>query len=332
MNFFLPLLAIISATAIRASDIIFRQTLFSLPSIVIVFLEHGVGLIVLSLLYHKYIKDLRHLTRTQIWAMIWTGVFAGMLATLFYTSGLVLVSFASFSVVVLLQQLQPIRWVIAARLVLKEEITKQFIWLAIIAMIGAYLITFKDIVPNFATGDMTPLAGLFGLLAGVFRWANTAVSKYNLKNLSFQAVTIARYGIAALASLGVIFISWFINSYVHVQLSGFRGSFLMKFVEVKNLSQVVTLEPSQWLNLGWIVIFVGIIGMSLYYRGLQRVPSKVSTMCELWRPFFAFLLDIYYFDRTFTTSQIIGMLLLLSAVLLISHTQKNINPVEALEV
>jgi drug/metabolite transporter (DMT)-like permease len=127
MNLLLPLLAIISATAIRASDIIFRQALFSLPSIVIVFLEHGVGLIVLSLLYHKYIKDLRHLTRTQIWAMIWTGVFAGMLATLFYTSGLVLVSFASFSVVVLLQQLQPIRGVIAARLVLKEKITKQFV-------------------------------------------------------------------------------------------------------------------------------------------------------------------------------------------------------------
>jgi hypothetical protein len=76
------------------------------------------------------------------------------------------------------------------------------------------------------------------------------VSKYNLKNLSFQAVTIARYGIAALASLGVIFISWFINSYAHIQLSGFRGSFLMKFVEVKSLSQVVTLEPNQWFNLG----------------------------------------------------------------------------------
>lgn len=331
MNYILPLFAIISATAIRASDIIFRQNLFSLPSIVVVFLEHGIWFCILLGLYFRYSRELLHITRRQLGAIVRTGVFAGMLATLLYTSGLVLVSFASFSVVVLLQQLQPIRWVLAARLVLQEQITKKFIWLAIIAMIGAYLITFKTIVPDLSTGDMTPLAGLFGLLAGVFRGANTAVSKYNLKRISFQAVTIARYGIAAIASFALILVSWLINSYYHINTTGFRGSFLSKFIEVRDLHQVISLTQVQWYNLGGIVLLVGIIGMSLYYRGLQRVPSKVSTMCELWRPFFAFLLDIYYFDRSFTRSQCLGMALLLIAVTTISLTQKDVH-VEPLEV
>gem|GEM_PF-5896526 len=88
---------------------LFRQALFSLPSIVIVFLEHLVGLIALVILYHHSIKNLFQITRKELLALLWTGIFAGMLATLLYTSGLMLVSFASFSVVVLLQQLQPIR-------------------------------------------------------------------------------------------------------------------------------------------------------------------------------------------------------------------------------
>lgn len=328
----LPLWAILTATALWAGDMLFRQALFSLPSIVIVFLEHLVGLITLVILYHHSIKNLFQITRKELLALLWTGIFAGMLATLLYTSGLMLVSFASFSVVVLLQQLQPIRWVLSARYILHEKIGKQFIWLAFIALIGAYLITFKDLIPNLHTGDMTPIAGLFGLLAGIFRWSNTAVSKYNLRHLSFQSLTIARYAIAALAAFGVILFSIVINSSgISLESSTIISTIGNKFIEVSHFNQIYLLSLSQWSNLGAIVIGVGIIGMSLYYRGLQKIPSKVSTICELWRPLFAFLLDIFYFDRSFTWTQIIGMILLLWAVITISLHQKNLQ-IQALEV
>ncbi len=325
---FLPVLAILLATLIWASDIILRTELFKIPAIVVVFLEHFLGLIAFLFIYKNYLKELLNLTKSQKLAMVWTGVFAGALAGLFYTSGLTLVFFASFSVVVLMQQLQPIWGIIAARVVLKEKITPLFIALAAIAIVGAYLTTFENLVPVISSGNKTPLAAFFGLMAGIFWGANTAVSKYNLKSISFQAVSVARYGIAALASLVLIVFSVIFNSIFSLKLTGFWGDFGSKFVEVKNFAQIYTLTNTQWTNLFLIVLFVGIISISLYYWGLKKIPSKVATFCELGWPMWAFLLDILYFHKTFTLTQILGMILLIGSVFAISLTQTNSEPIE----
>ncbi len=325
---FLPIIAILGATLIWASDIILRTELFKIPAIVVVFLEHFLGLIAFLFIYKNYLKELLNLTKTQKLAMLWTGVFAGMLAGLFYTSGLILVFFASFSIVVLMQQLQPIWGIIAARVVLKEKITPLFICLAILAMIGAYLITFENLVPVITSGNKTPLAAFFGLMAGIFWGANTAVSKYNLKAISFQAVSVARYGVAAIASLFLIILSVIFNSIFNIKLTGFWGDFGSKFVEVKNISQIYNLNNIQWTNLILIVIFVGVISISMYYWGLKKVPSKVATICELGWPMWALLLDIFYFHKTFTTTQILGMIILVGSVFVISLTQTNSEPIE----
>jgi drug/metabolite transporter (DMT)-like permease len=324
----LPIVTIILATLIWALDVVLRTELFKIPAIIVVFLEHFFGLIVFLFLYKNYLKELLTLTKAQKLAMIWTGVFAGMLAGLFYTSGLILVFFASFSVVVLMQQLQPIWGIIAARIILKEKITPLFITLAFTAMIGAYFVTFKNGLPVIATGDKTPLAAFFGLMAGVFWGANTAVSKYNLKQISFQAVSVARYFVAAVASFLLIVFSVIINSIFNFKLTGFAGDFASKFVEVKNLSQIYTLTGFQWLNIFLIVVFVGVISISMYYWALKKIPSKVSTICELGWPFWAFLIDVLYLGTSFTTIQIFGMILLVSSVATISLTQANSSPVE----
>jgi drug/metabolite transporter (DMT)-like permease len=325
---YLPILAILVATLIWASDSLLRVELYKIPAIVVVFLEHFFGLITFIFVYKNYLKDLLHLTSNQKLAMLWTGVFAGTLAGLFYTSGLVLVLFASLSVVVLMQHLQPIWGIIAARIVLKEKITPLFIGFATLAVIGAYLITFKNIAPNLGTGDKTPLAGLFGLLAGVFWGVNTAVSKYNLNTISFQSVAVARYLIASVSSSILIIVSIFLNSVFNIKLTGFWGDFGSKFVEVKNFTQIYSLSNIQWINLFLIVFFVGIVSMSLYYWGLKKVPSKVATISELGWPMWAFLLDILYFKTTFTTSQIFGIVLLVGSVYVISLTQTNSEPIE----
>jgi drug/metabolite transporter (DMT)-like permease len=325
---YLPILAILGATLIWASDILLRTELFKIPAIIVVFLEHFFGLIAFLFIYKNYLKELLYLTRNQKLAMLWTGFFAGMLAGLFYTSGLILVLFASLSIVVLMQHLQPIWGIIAARIILKEKITPFFVGFAILAIIGAYLVTFKNITPNFGTGDKTPLAGLFGLLAGVFWGVNTAVSKYNLKTISFQAVSVARYFVAAVSSLILIIISVLLNSVFNFKLTGFWGDFGTKFVEVKQFSQIYNLTSTQFTNLLLIVLFIGIISMSMYYWGLKKVPSKVATISELGWPMWAFLLDVLFFKTTFTSSQIFGIVLLVGSVFVISLTQMNSEPIE----
>ena len=325
---YLPILAILGATLIWASDIILRTELFKIPAIVVVFLEHFLGLIAFLFIYRNYLKELVNLTKSQKLAMLWTGVFAGMLAGLFYTSGLTLVFFASFSVVVLMQHLQPVWGIIAARVVLKEKITPLFVGLAAVAIIGAYLITFKNLVPLLSSGDKTPLAAFFGLLAGIFWGANTAVSKYNLKTISFQAVSVARFAVATVASFVLIVLSIIFNSIFNVKLSGFWGDFGSKFVEVKNFSQVYSLNTIQWSNLILITVLVGILSISIYYWGLKKVPSKVATICELGWPMWALLLDILYFQKTFTLTQILGMILLIGSVFIISITQTSAEPIE----
>jgi drug/metabolite transporter, DME family len=320
-NKYVPILAILLATLIWASDSLLRVELYKIPAIVVVFLEHFFGLIAFLFIYKNYLKDLFHLTNNQKLAMLWTGVFAGTLAGLFYTSGLVLVFFASLSVVVLMQHLQPIWGIVAAHIILKEKISPAFIGFATIAIFGAYLVTFKDIVPNLGTGDKTPLAGFFGLLAGIFWGVNTAVSKYNLNTISFQSVAVARYLIATISSLILIIYSVLLNSVYNIKFTGFWGDFGSKFFEVKDFTQIYTLTSVQLINLFLIVFFVGIVSMSLYYWGLKKVPSKVATISELGWPMWAFLLDILYFKTSFTTSQFFGIVLLVGSVFAISLTQ-----------
>ena len=85
-----------------------RPKLYTLPSTLVVLLEHLLGFIVLSPFLVIYRKQIKNIKKKQWIAIFWVALFGGALGTTFITKALFLTGFHDISVVILLQKFQPI--------------------------------------------------------------------------------------------------------------------------------------------------------------------------------------------------------------------------------
>lgn len=290
-------LFIVIAALFWSFDGILRRSLYSLPSTVVVFYEHLLGAIILLPMFIKFRSDLKKMNRKEWIAIILVSLFSGALGTIFYTSALSMVNYIQFSVVVLLQQLQPVWAILAARILLKEKLSKDFLPYAILGIIAAYLITFKDLRINFVSGKETIIAAILALSAG-FVWAvSTSFSKIVLNKISFWTATSLRF--------------WF------------APIFALIFVFGQNHQQsLVALTSTQWITLLTITFSTGMVALVIYYFGLRKTPARVSAICELAWPASAIFIDYFLYKQTFTITQIIGVLILFISMKNVSKFKK----------
>lgn len=189
-------LFIIIAALLWSFDGILRRSLFTLPPAVIVFYEHLLGAIILIPITFKFIKEFKLMTRKEWISILIVSFFSGALGTIFYTQALGMVQYIQFSVVVLLQQLQPIWAIGAAAILLKEKLSSNFLKWAVLGIVAAYLISFRDLRVNLTSGSGTVIAAFLALAAG-FVWAvSTSFSKIVLNKVSFLTATSLRFWFA----------------------------------------------------------------------------------------------------------------------------------------
>lgn len=299
-----PLLIIIAAS-LWALDGIIRRSLFTLPSITIVFYEHLFGaLILLPYLVFAFKKE--GLTKKEFFLLIFISMFSGVLGTLWFTTALLKTSFISFSVVYLIQKLQPIFAITAAGIVLKEKVTKSYIKWAVIALTAAYFVTFKNGYINFATGTGTIIAALYALGAA-FAWgSSTAFSKLALRKRPSMYITSLRFVFTSILAFGMIFVLGQNKSLFSPTFSQF-GRFLL------------------------IAVSTGMVSVAIYYRGLKKVQANVSTILELVYPLLAVFIDATLYKSFLAPTQYLAGAVLLFAIYKISqiqssHSRKGGNP------
>ena len=281
--------AILLAAFLWSIDALMRQNLYSLPPAVVVFAEHILGFLVTLPWLVKYWCKIQKLERRTWYAIFWIAIFGGLLGTLLYTKALGLVQYISFSVVVLLQKLQPVFTLFLAHLILKERPRRHFYILASIAIAACYFITFPNARFDLVDGGQNLLAGLLAIGAA-FSWgSSTVMGKYTLRNLDTRVVTPLRLGLTAFLTLLVV---WF---------SG-------------NLDVVSQIQPKQFFFLICIVFSSGTLALSMYYFGLKHVPASRSTILELFWPLSAVTIDWVFFQRTLSWSQIAGAIVLLAVI------------------
>src|SRR3989338_670118 len=188
---------IIFAALLWSLDGLLRRNLYSLPAATIVLLEH---LLVLAVLAPLLIKEFKHwlsLSSRTWYSVVAIALLSGTIGTIAYTAALGKVNYISFSVVVLLQQLQPVFAIALAGLLLKEPMTKRFIGLAALGFIAAYVVSFPELRPNVATGSGTMLAAALAVCAA-FSWgAGTALGRYALSHLSFVSLSGLRFALTS---------------------------------------------------------------------------------------------------------------------------------------
>lgn len=280
---------IIIAALLWSLDGILRRGLYSLPPTIVVFWEHILGALVLLPFVFKNLKEVKKMTRKEWLSIFIVGLFSGALGTIFYTAALGKVNYIPFSVVVLLQQLQPIWAIITAAIVLKEKITGKFIPWAALAIASSYLVTFKDLKLNWQSGQGTIIAALLALGAGMMWAMSTSFSKIVLKKISFQTATFLRFVLAPVFALIFVFF-------------------------LKQNNQLTLINQSQWESLTVIVFSTGLVGILFYYYGLKKVQAKISSILELTWPVSAIFIDYFYFKNSFSATQLIGALLVLLSI------------------
>ena len=299
MKRFSPLLIMLAAV-LWSLDGLLRRQLYSLPPATLVMLEHMIGVLIVLPLLPQVWPEYKKMTKKDWLVIFIITIFASVLGTIFYTTALAKVNYISYSVVVLLQQTQPIFAIALAALLLKEKFTKRYGFLAVIGLIAAYFLAFPQFKPQLIgqTGELT--AALLAMGAAIFWGSGTVLGKLILKTLSFKAAAILRFSLAIpFAYLASLFLG---QTY-----------------------DLTTVTPTQWLYLLGIALSSGMVAFLIYYKGLKHTQAKVATFAELTWPVSAAIIGWVFLKEYLTVVQTIAALVLLVAILILSLSQATLD-------
>ena len=292
-----PHLAVIFAALLWSVDALLRQSLYTLSALLIITIEHGVGTLIFIPFLRKYWNDIKGLLQSGWISILWISLLGGMGGTYFYTKALSYVGYIDLSIVVLLQKLQPVFAMSLAAIILKEKLSKKYILLAFLAIIGGYLVTFgKNSVPNW--DDNTLIAALLALLAAFCWGSSTAIAKKALVSLHYSAVTGLRLALTTLISLMIIIIFNF---------------------DILN----VDISLNQWSMIIIIVLSSGTFALFIYYYGLNKLPASHTTLFELFWPLSAVIIDWIRDGEPLALMQLLGAALLLLSTTLLAQENSN---------
>jgi drug/metabolite transporter (DMT)-like permease len=293
-----PVLIFIAAV-LWGLDGVLRRSLYVLPASTIVFYEHLIGaIIILPFLYVVWKKET--LTRKEWQAIGLVALLSGALGTLFFTSALSMTHFISFSVVYLVQKLQPIFTIATAWLVLGERPNQKYAIWAGLALVAAYFVTFPNGVVNMGDGGAYIFAAGLAFLAAVAWGSSTAFSRYTLLNHSNTLITGLRFLITVPIALLLVF--------------GLGAG-----------ASLTTITPFQLLTLLAIALSTGMVALWIYYRGLKTTRASVSTIVELAFPLTAVLIDFFLYGTTLAASQYLAAIVLLFAMYKVAILNQDVN-------
>jgi drug/metabolite transporter (DMT)-like permease len=281
------LLIIIAALLWSIDSTFLRPHLQTLPSTLVVFLEHTLGFIPLIPFLFVYRKELKKITKKQWLAIFWVALFGGALGTTFFTKALFLTGFTDISAVILLQKFQPLFAIVLAALFLHERFPPRFYLLSTLALIGGYFMTFPNPFTISTLSHTSLLIIAYALLAA-FAWGSATVfGKYSLKTIPFGLLTALRFGVTML---------------------------IMVIPASRYFSTISTIHGMQWGIFGLIVVTSGAFSIYIYYSGLKRIPASLVTLCELAWPVSAVVFDYVINHTQLTVLQLLGTVVLLGTI------------------
>lgn len=297
-----PILVFVAAM-LWATDAPFRSELTQeLSSAFIVLAEHAINLLfAIPILFFNW-RELKTFTAKQWLAIVVIAVGGSALASIAFTQAF---HYVNPSVAILLQKVQPLIAITLAGLFLGERLHKNFWAWAILALGGAYLISFPQLVPELYEGEVfnpNTIGVLLALSAATLWGASTVLGKYVLAAAAFQTLTALRF-IIAFIFLAVLAVSQ---------------------DAIPPLSLVT---GTDWLFITIIALVSGVFSLSIYYYGLQYTKASIATIAELGFPLAAVFVNAYFIASApavgtyfgLYIGQWLGTALLLGALFMLSR-------------
>lgn len=278
---------------------LFRINLLDyMTSTQIVLIEHLLVCLVAVPILWKNRSELKALRLKHLLPLLVISWGGSALATVIFTMAL---SSGDLNAVVLLQKMQPILAILLAKLILKESLPKRFGILFTIAIIGTYLLTFGFTLPFSAESEWVKIGSLLSLLAAALWGGSTVMGRLLLGQVQYKTVTSLRYVLALPLLLAMI---WIEGAPMNLPEAGLG----LAGIGVNLLAQA---------------LLPGLLSLLLYYKGLSTTKASMATLAELSFPMMGVLVNWLAFGQMVTVSQLIGFVLIWTALFFFARQQQN---------
>jgi len=283
-------------------DGLLRSKVSGISPLMIVTVEHAIGFIILAVIGIKHLRFPK--LSTKAWfALVGVAFFSGLIGTYAFTWAMAHVNYSSFGVLFLLLKLQPLFAILAALIFLGERPKMSFYPLALLAIISAYFLSFwKEGLHLPDLGSDTARAVWAGLIAALC-WGSATVFSRFLSHQGYKARTMTAFRLGMVAILGVIAL----------------GIFSLLGIEA---GQQWTFNVQTLTLIAGVALLSGVLGTTMYYRGIKHVHATSASIFELAFPITGFIIDIFVQHKTPDTFQIFGGVFLIIVMIFVARTKK----------
>ena len=296
-------LYVILGAGLWATDTLFRHPMaHQFSPLVIVFVEHIIATAVTLAWVLFFHRNKIWLGWKQMIGALMIGVFGSALATLLFTMSF---QFTNPSIAILLQKVQPILVIFLSVLFLGESFRGRFWFWSTLAIVSAFFVSFPhglnpvELRENLS--NSSELKGVTLALSAAGFWAfSTVAGKLVLHQAPSAVLSFWRF------FFGLCTLSVFI--YLHVQAR----------IELPFLYS----DPDSMKSLFFMATVPVFIGVTLYYRGLAKVPASVATILELSFPLCALWVNSRFLGLHLTTVQLFAAGALMASMIGISSVKK----------
>jgi len=274
--------------------VVLTPRLYNLDVGFVVFMLHFIPFLLMNIFMFRQYKQVKGFTNKDLLIFLSIAITGGALGTMSIVKALFLINFQQLSVVVLLQKLQPIFAILLAAILLKEKITRRFIFWGILAIVAGYFLAFEFTVPTISSDRNSILAAIFALIAALCFGSSTVFSKMVLNKYNFKTVTFFRYGFTVLIMFFYV-------------------------LSTQKFQQFSLVNKSNWMFFIIIGLTTGSGAILLYYFGLRRVNAITSIIVELIFPISAIIFDYLFNDARLSIMQWASAVIMIVAIINASY-------------
>ena len=310
---FIGTFLIILCTILWATDAVFRMPLVqAIDASTIILVEHVVCVLATFPMFYLRRAETRALGSRGWLSLAFVGVMGSAVGTYLFTS-----SFRHInpSVSILLQKIQPIFAVVAARLFLGEQPRRGFYYWAALALLASVMVSLpelwsldevKNVFPSLRVDQSGRNQGIMMAVGAAFCWGlSTVFGKWITGRVSYPVTSFLRFAFG-LTGIGLL-----------VSLAAYQSQ-----APLTGLLIYVHAAPETVLSLLYMALIPGVLAMYLYYAGLKRTKASVATFAELFFPVASIAINWTVLGQSLVAVQIIGTTLLLIAVFFINVKTK----------
>ena len=270
-----------------ALDALFRYPLVKqgISTFSIVFLEHFVLSICCIPVVLSGLKKIGELRISDIFSFMMVGGVGSALATICFTESF---KYLNPSLVIILQKFQPLVAITLAVILLKEKVSKHFLFWGLVCLAGGVLVSYPDLLKiaklinqnSHRLVSDSAIKGYFLAMISIVGWAQATTfgKKLSLSGFNPQSIMAGRF------------------------ISGF----LTLCIWVPTYEQVFKIDFHNYLRLLAMVAISGALAMYLYYKGLSKIPAKLCALLEMFFPVFAVAVNWLFLDKHLGMIQLVG--------------------------